>query len=172
MTVQERLQLLNYGYTKEQVDAMEQPTAQPVQTQAPIVAQPAAQPVQTQAPAATQPTATQQLAQAGASDFLTTLTALGAMLNAQNAQPATQASTLAQPTAQAPAAAQPAPTQQPAQPVAPAPVQLSPQQLTQLIQGVAVQTASGTIETPPTAEQALLNMFNSVAGEVNRNEQN
>ena len=107
MTVQERLQLLNYGYTKEQVDAMAQPA------QAPTVAQPA----------------------------------------------------------QAPAVAQPAPTQQ-AQPVAPAPVQLSPDQLTKLIQGVAVQTASGTIETPPTAEQALLNMFAGVAGEVNKNEQN
>ena len=145
MTVQERLQLLNFGYTKEQVDAMEAPT----------VAQPAAQ--------------------APTSDFLTTLTALGAMLNAQNsqvAQPAAQAPTVGQPTAQAQPTAQnpaPAPTQQAtAQPTAPAPVQLSPEQLTQLIQGVAVQTASGTVETPPTAEQSLLKMFEAVAGDLNK----
>ncbi len=164
MTVQERLQLLNFGYTKEQVDAMEQPAAQAIQTQAPTVAQP----VQTQASTVAQPKA-----QAPTSDFLTTLTALGAMLNAQNTQPTAQPvapAPVQQPTAQPVA---PAPTQQPtAQPVAPAPVQLSSEQLTKLIQGVAVQTASGTIETPPTAEQALLNMFAGVAGEVNKNEQN
>ena len=165
MTVQERLQLLNFGYTKEQVDAMEAPTVAQPAAQAPTVAQPAAQ----------APTVAQPAAQAPTSDFLTTLTALGAMLNAQNsqvAQPAAQAPTVGQPTAQAQPTAQnpaPAPTQQAtAQPTAPAPVQLSPEQLTQLIQGVAVQTASGTVETPPTAEQSLLKMFEAVAGDLNK----
>ena len=77
---------------------------------------------------------------------------------------------VAQPVVQQPAI-QPEVIPQPAaptQPPAPQPVQLSPQQLQQLIQGVAVQTASGVVETPPTANDILATMFAEIAGTTNK----
>ena len=117
MTIQERVTLLNAGYTKETIDAWEAASAAPVQQPAPA---PAPQVVQQVTPA---PVQVQQVT--------------------------------------------PAPVQQV---TAPQPVTLSPEQLTQLIQGVAVQTSSGTIETPPSAEESLRKLFESVAGTVNKKE--
>ena len=111
-----------------------------------------------------------------------------------NQQPAPQPEAIQQPAPQPEAIQQPAPQpeaiQQPAtpivqqqaapavtqlpqpvaptQPPAPQPVQLSPQQLQQLIQGVAVQTASGVVETPPTANDILATMFAEIAGTTNK----
>ena len=68
----------------------------------------------------------------------------------------------------APAVTQLAQPVAPTQPPAPQPVQLSPQQLQQLIQGVAVQTASGVVETPPTANDILATMFAEIAGTTNK----
>lgn len=136
MTIQERVTLLNAGYTKEQLDAWE--------TGAEVAAAPAAQ----ETPAETTPQP------------------VPAQVQAQQPAPAPAPQVVQQ----APA---PAPVQQVATPQvvnAPQPVTLSPEQLQQLIQGVAVQTSSGVIETPPTAEDSLRKLFESVAGTVNKKE--
>lgn len=135
MTIQERVTLLNAGYSKETIDAWEAGIeAAPAAKVEP--AEPTPQPVPEQVPA-------------------------------QQPAPAPAPQVVQQPT---PA---PAPVQKVATPqvvTQPQPVTLSPEQLTQLIQGVAVQTSSGTIETPPTAEDSLRKLFESVAGTVNKKE--
>lgn len=139
MTIQERVTLLNAGYTKDMIDAWEagQEAASTTPAANAEPSEPTPQPVPAQVPA-------QQPAPAPAPQVVQ----------------------------QAPA---PAPVQQVATPQVvtqpqPQPVTLSPEQLTQLIQGVAVQTSSGTIETPPTAEDSLRKLFESVAGTVNKKE--
>lgn len=136
MTLQDTITLLNAGYTKEEIEAMGTPAQQVAPTPAP------AQPVVQVAP--TQPA---QVAVEGANAQL-----LAEIKNLIAAIPAQQA---------------PAPAPTPAAPVQPAqaqPVTLSPEQLQQLVQGVAVQTASGTVEMPPTAQDSLAKMFESVVG--------
>lgn len=137
MTIQERVTLLNAGYSKETIDAWEAgQEAAPTPAAKVEPAEPTPQPVPAQVPA-------------------------------QQPAPAPAPQVVQQP---APA---PAPVQQVATPqvvTQPQPVTLSPEQLTQLIQGVAVQTSSGTIETPPTAEDSLRKLFESVAGTVNKKE--
>lgn len=148
MTLQETITLLNAGYTKEEIEAMGTP-AQPV---APTPAP--AQPV-TAATVPTQPAQVAQVAVEGANaQLLTEIKNLIAAIPAQ----------------QAPA---PAPAPAPAAPVQPAqaqPVTLSQEQLQQLVQGVAVQTASGTVEMPPTAQESLAKMFESVVGAAQKEE--
>ena len=91
-----------------------------------------------------------------------------------NQQPAPQPEAIQQPATPivqqqaAPAVTQLPQPVAPTQPPAPQPVQLSPQQLQQLIQGVAVQTASGVVETPPTANDILATMFAEIAGTTNK----
>ena len=66
----------------------------------------------------------------------------------------------------------PAPTPTPAPAPAPAqaqnashtPVILTEEQLTQLIQGISVKTAAGTIETPPTAQSSLEKFYTKMYG--------
>ena len=149
MTIQETITLLNAGYTKSDIEAMSAPASaetQPIQQ--PTVQQtPVQQPAIQQTAALTPDTiaALQQLRQAPA-------------------QPVVQ---------QAPA--QPVVQQAPAQPVqqpqAQQPLTLSPEQLQQLIQGVAVQTAGGTVETPPSAQSALEKMYESIVGETAKKEE-
>ena len=138
MTLQDTITLLNAGYTKEEIEAMGTPAQQAAPTPAqPVVA----------ATVPTQPAQVAQVAVEGANAQL-----LAEIKNLIAAIPAQQA---------------PAPAPAPAAPVQPAqaqPVTLSPEQLQQLVQGVAVQTASGTVEMPPTAQDSLAKMFESVVG--------
>ena len=145
MTLQETITLLNAGYTKEEIEAMGTPAQQVAP--APTPAQPVVQ--------TTIPTQPAQVAVEGANAQL-----LAEIKNLIAAIPAQQAP-------------KPAPAPTPAAPVQPAqaqPVTLSPEQLQQLVQGVAVQTASGTVEMPPTAQDSLAKMFESVVGAAQKEE--
>ena len=79
--------------------------------------------------------------------------------------------------AQAPTPA-PAPAQAPTPAPAPAqaqtadhtPVILTEEQLTQLIQGISVKTAAGTIETPPTAQSSLEKFYTKMYGTPEKKE--
>ena len=146
MNLQDTITLLNAGYTKEEIEAMGTPAQQvaPSPTQ-PVVA----------ATVPTQPAPVAQVAVEGANAQL-----LAEIKNLIAAIPAQQT----------PA---PAPAPAPAAPVQPAqtqPVTLSQEQLQQLVQGVAVQTASGTVEMPPTAQDSLAKMFESVVGAAQKEE--
>lgn len=139
MTIQERVTLLNAGYTKEMIDAWEEGTDTVATPAAPqeTPAEPTPQPVPVQTTPATQPAPA----------------------------PAPQVVQQVVP--------QPAPVQQVATPQVspqPQPVTLSQEQLTQLIQGVAVQTSSGTIETPPSAEASLTKLLENIVGTTNKKE--
>lgn len=142
--IQEIVTLLNAGYTKEQIDAMYNAQSAPTQ------------------PAATTPTQPQAVVTTPAQPAPVVVPA-----QPTQTQPAAPAPVAAQPQA----VAQPAPAQPtPAQPSTPAPVSLTAEQLQQLIQGVAVQTVSGVIETPPTAEDVLNKMYAAVIGDAPKEE--
>ena len=152
MTIQETITLLNAGYTKSDIEAMS--------ATAPAETQPSQQPTVQQAPV--QQPAIQQAAAQPLELTPETLAAFQQLMQAP-AQPVQQAP--AQPVQQAPA--QPVVQQTPAQ----QPLTLSPEQLQQLIQGVAVQTAGGTVETPPSAQSALEKMYESIVGETAKKEE-
>lgn len=149
MTLQDTITLLNAGYTKEEIEAMGTPAQQVAPTPAPAQ----------QVVAATVPTQPAQVAQvAPAPSGMTREQFLDEIRTIFNSGVTS---------------AQPAPTPAPAAPVQPAqaqPVTLSPEQLQQLVQGVAVQTASGTVEMPPTAQDSLAKMFESVVGAAQKEE--
>lgn len=142
MTIQETITLLNAGYTKADIDAMSAAPA-PQQT--------------------TEPASAPAIEKAAAQPMSLTPEALQAftqMLSAKQTvtAPATQP---------APAAtASEAPVTTPAA----QPLTLSAEQLQQLIQGVAVQTAGGTVETPPSAQSSLEKMYESIVGQVAKKE--
>ena len=75
--------------------------------------------------------------------------------------------------APAPAPAQaptPAPAPAQAQTADHTPVILTEEQLTQLIQGISVKTAAGTIETPPTAQSSLEKFYTKMYGTPEKKE--
>ena len=140
MTIQERLVFLNAGYTKEMIDAWEAGTEAPV------------------TPAATQEAPAEPTPQPAP---------------VQQVAPAPQPAPAPAPQVVQQVVPAPAPVQQVATPQVspqPQPVTLSPEQLQQLIQGVAVQTSSGTIETPPSAEDSLSKLLESIVGTINTKE--
>ena len=158
MTIQETITLLNAGYTKSDIEAMSAPApaeTQPIQ-QSTVQQTPVQQPAIQQTAALTPETlaALQQLMQAPAQP----------VVHQAPAQPVVHQAP-AQPVVQQ---AQAQPVQQPQ---AQQPLTLSPEQLQQLIQGVAVQTAGGTVETPPSAQTALEKMYESIVGETAKKEE-
>ena len=146
MTLEQIIKLGEMGYTKEDITALSGIVLAQVQTSAPA-------PVQTSAPAPVQtpaPASVQTPAPANQPDFLEALKLLGAQL----ATPA-------------PAPVQtPAPAPAPVETVAPAPaaqpqISLTAEDLVKLTQGIAVQTAAGSIETPRTANDIILGMLDA-----------
>ena len=139
MTLEQIIQLGNMGYTKEDIEKLQAP-AQPVQAPAqPVQPVQPAQPVQSvqpvQAPA--------QPVQATSNvDFLEALKLLGQQI----AQPV-----------QAPAQ----PVQAQAQPAQTPQISLSAEDLVKLTQGIAVQTAAGSIETPKSSNEIILSMLDA-----------
>ena len=173
-TVEQIIKLSELGYSKEEITAFMQPQA-PVQTQpqAPVQTQP-------QAPVQTQPA--QEITNNNQVDFLEALKLLGQSM-AQPAQTQPQAPAQTQPQApaqtqpQAPAQTQPqAPAQ--TQPQAPAqtqpqaqqPISLSVNDLVKLTQGIAVQTAAGSIETPKSANDIILGMLDAYESTTKKEE--
>lgn len=144
--VEQIIKLSELGYSKEEITTLMQP-------QAPTQPQP-------QAPVPAQETNNNQV------DFLEALKLLGQSM-AQPAQTATNnAPTQPQPQAQAP-------EQQPeAQPQAPAqqPISLSVEDLVKLTQGIAVQTAAGSIETPKSANDIILGMLDAYESTTKKEE--
>ena len=148
--IEQIIELGKLGYSKEDITALmggstQQPAA-PVQ-------QPAA-PVQQPAPA-------QQ--STNNVDFLEALKLIGQSM----AQPAAQ--TPAAPAATTPAAvptqAAPETVQQPAQQTS---ISLSAEDLVKLTQGIAVQTAKGSIETPKSANDIILGMLDAYESTVKK----
>ena len=143
----------NMGYSKEEITTLmggSQPTAAPVQpTVAP--AQPTATPVQP----------------ANNVDFLEALKILGQ----QMAQPAQQSTALAQPTA-VPVAQPATPAQQTVteQQTQQPSINLTAEDLVKLTQGIAVQTAAGSIETPKSANDIILGMLDVYESTIKKEE--
>ena len=156
------IELGKLGYSKEEITTlMAQPTAAPAQ--------------QAAAPATNNV------------DFLEALKLLGQQIAQPTAAPApVPAAPTPVPAAPAPAPAQPTaapaqPTAAPAQPTAaPAPVPAAPAQqptinltaedLVKLTQGIAVQTAKGSIETPKSANDIILGMLDAYESTVKKEE--
>ena len=135
--------LSELGYTKDEITAL---MAQPVQP--PIHAQPEQQPIQAQP-------ATNNV------DFLEALKLLGQTM-VQPAQPVVQQ---AGPVVPAPTVQQ-TPTQ--AQPAQQPSINLSAEDLVKLTQGMAVQTAAGSIETPKSAKDIILSMLDAYESTVKK----
>lgn len=159
------IELGKLGYSKEEITTlMAQPTAAPAQ--------------QTAAPAQQAATPTQQAAAPATNnvDFLEALKLLGQQIAQPTAAPAQPTAAPAQQAA-APAqqAAVPAPiSAAPAQPVA-APAQqpsinLTAEDLVKLTQGIVVQTAKGSIETPKSANDIILGMLDAYESTVKKEE--
>ena len=140
--IEQIIELGKLGYSKDDITALlGQQQAAP------------AAPAPTQQPAPTQPAPAQQ--PTNNVDFLEALKLIGQSM----AQPAT---TTAAPAAISPAAAStpaaPETVQQPAQQPS---ISLSAEDLVKLTQGIAVQTAKGSIETPKSANDIILGMLDA-----------
>ena len=148
-TVEQIIKLSELGYSKEEITAfMQQPATQP---QAPVQTQP-------QAPVQTQPA--QEIINNNQVDFFEALKLIGQSM-AQPAQTQPQAPMQTQP--QAPEQTQPqAPAQQP--------ISLSVEDLVKLTQGIAVQTAAGSIETPKSANDIILGMLDAYESTTKKEE--
>ena len=156
-TVEQIIKLSELGYSKEEITAfMQQPATQP---QAPVQTQP-------QAPVQTQPA--QEIINNNQVDFFEALKLIGQSM-AQPAQTQPQAPMQTQP--QAPMQTQPQAPEQ-TQPQAPAqqPISLSVEDLVKLTQGIAVQTAAGSIETPKSANDIILGMLDAYESTTKKEE--
>lgn len=157
MTLQEIQTLVAAGYTKADIDLLQQaPVVQPQQS---LVVQP-------EVPAQPQ---TQQ-AQPQSNDFLAALAALGAAINQPTQQPQP---TNALPASLQPQAQQPQPYQAPAAqpqtqvaPIATTPSNagITPEEATKLFQAWSMGQATQNIELPPTADEVLAKRFASLYG--------
>ena len=153
MTLEQIIQLGNMGYTKEDIEKLQAP-AQPVQAPAqPVQPVQPAQPVQSvqpvQAPA--------QPVQATSNvDFLEALKLLGQQIAQPVQAPAQPVQAQAQPVQ-----AQAQPVQAQAQPAQTPQISLSAEDLVKLTQGIAVQTAAGSIETPKSSNEIILSMLDA-----------
>ena len=139
----------NMGYSKEEITTLmggSQPTVAPVQP--------------TVAPA--QPTAAPAPAQSTNNvDFLEALKILGQQMAQPVATPAQPTATPAQPTV--------APAQPTAAPEKPS-INLTAEDLVKLTQGIAVQTAAGSIETPKSANDIILGMLDVYESTIKKEE--
>ena len=146
----------NMGYSKEEITTLmggSQPTVAPVQP--------------TVAPA--QPTAAPAPAQSTNNvDFLEALKILGQQMAQPVATPAQPTATPAQPTV-APAQPTVAPAQPTAAPEKPS-INLTAEDLVKLTQGIAVQTAAGSIETPKSANDIILGMLDVYESTIKKEE--
>ena len=150
MTLEQIIQLGNMGYTKEDIAALQVDATTPAQTvqqpsqtvQQPV--QPVQQPSQTLAEQPAQQTV----------DFLEALKLLGQQMQQPVQQPApVQEVAPVQPVQQ--------PAQQPS-------INLSAEDLVKLTQGIAVQTAAGSIETPKSANDIILGMLDAYESTVKK----
>ena len=144
------IELGKLGYSKDEITAlMTQPAAAPAQPVA-APAQPVAAPAQPVATPA-QPVATPAPAPEPSTNNVDFLEALK-LIGQQMAQPAA-----------APAPAQPVATPAPApEPEQKTPsINLTAEDLVKLTQGIAVQTAAGSIETPRSANDIILGMLDA-----------
>lgn len=153
MTLEQIIQLGNMGYTKEDIAALQADNATPAQT----VQQPSQTPAEQPAPAQQQQSV----------DFLEALKLLGQQMQQPVQQPVP-----AQQLVQQPAPAQQQPVQQPGtvqqQTVQQPSINLSAEDLVKLTQGIAVQTAAGSIETPRSANDIILSMLDAYESTVKK----
>ena len=145
MTLQEIQTLVAAGYTKADIDAMQQPAeAQPVVQ---------AQPIQVQQPVQAQPAQDQSTVQLN--NFLSALENLGKQINQQGQQPA--ATNAQQPVS--------VPSVQQVQPAAtPSNTGLTSEEATKLFQAWSRGAATQNVELPPVADDILASRFKSLYG--------
>lgn len=167
------IELGKLGYSKEEITAL---IAQPAQT----VQQPTVAPVQQPAQPAVAPVQQTVTPATNNVDFLEALKLLGQQVAQPTVAPVqptvAPVQTVQQPTVapvqQAVAPAQPtaAPTQQTVAPAQQPSINLTAEDLVKLTQGIAVQTAKGSIETPKSANDIILGMLDAYESTVKKEE--
>ena len=157
------IELGKLGYSKDEIQTLMATPAQTVQQPTQVV-----QPVQT----VQQPTQVVQPAPATNNvDFLEALKILGQNM-VQPVQQPTQvvATPIQQQTAPAQTVAAPAQTVQQTAPAQQPSISLTAEDLVKLTQGIAVQTAAGSIETPKSANDIILGMLDAYESTVKKEE--